>query len=92
MRAYTLVGCALLLAYAGGVMALAPEAWGPVGGLAVGLVYLAALWFLGGMYLSNVLHLGLAHGALDFRPAFIKTLVLAQNTLAIYIEPRAWVN
>ena len=92
MRAYTLVGYTLLLAYAVGAMAMAPEAWGPLGGLAVALAYLAVIWFIGGMYLSNVLHLGLAHGALDFKPAFIKTLVLAQNTLAIYIEPRAWVN
>lgn len=92
MQSYNLVGYTLLLAHALAATLLAPPGWGPWGGLAGGLLYLALLWFIGGNYLSNVLHLGIAHGALDFRPGFIKALALVNNTVGIYIDPRAWVN
>jgi fatty-acid desaturase len=92
MHSYNLVGSGLLLAHAVASALLAPPTWGLWGGLAGGVVYLVFLWFLGGNYLSNVLHLGIAHGALDFKPWFIKTLALVNNTVGIYIDPKAWVN
>jgi hypothetical protein len=34
-------------------------------GIVVGVGYLLISWFLGGLYLSDMIHLGIAHRALD---------------------------
>jgi hypothetical protein len=54
--------------------------------------YLLFIWLLAGLYLPEILHMGLAHRALEFKGWFIKSTTLACNALAIYVEPRSWVN
>ena len=65
MKIYNLLGySALALQIL--LSAFLPPAWlGPWGGVAVGLAYLCASWFLAGVYLSDIIHLGIAHRALD---------------------------
>jgi stearoyl-CoA desaturase (delta-9 desaturase) len=92
MRVYNVAGYALLLGHALVSALLAPPALGPAGGLAVGLLYLVFIWLLTGTYLSNVLHMGIAHGALIFDARLVQALALLNNTVGIYVDPRAWVN
>lgn len=91
-RAYNLVGYALLIAHALVSALGAPPELGYGRGLGFGVLYLVFVWLLGGTYLSNVLHLGIAHRALDFNESFVKALALLNNTVGIYVDPRAWVN
>ena len=51
---------------------LAPHAIGPWWGMAIGFGYLLASWFLAGVYLSDVMHMGITHGGLDYKEWFIK--------------------
>ena len=92
MKSYNLIGYALIaLTLLGGAL-LAPADWGPLVGLAVAFVYLILIWFFGGLYLSDIIHMGIAHKTLDYRPAFITLVVLLWNTAGIYINPTTWVN
>ena len=92
MKSYNAIGFAILAACAASFALLAPNAWGPWVGLAVGILYILFVWFLAGLYLSDVIHMGVTHGALDYKPWFIKTLVLLNNTIGIYVNPVSWVN
>jgi stearoyl-CoA desaturase (delta-9 desaturase) len=60
--------------------------------MAIGFGYLLASWFLAGVYLSDVMHMGIAHGALDYQEWFIKGLALVNNTVGVYVDPVGWVN
>ena len=92
MKSYNLIGYALIaLTLLGGAL-LAPADWGPLAGLAVAFVYLILIWFFGGLYLSDIIHMGIAHKTLDYRPALITFVVLLWNTAGIYINPTTWVN
>jgi len=71
---------------------LAPPWLGPWLGLAVGCGYLLITWFVCGIYLSDVIHLGIAHGALDYKEWFIKAVTLFNNTAGIYVDPVNWVT
>jgi hypothetical protein len=62
---------------------LAPHSIGPWWGMAIGFGYLLASWFLGGVYLSDVMHMGIAHGALDYKEWFVKGLALVNNTVGV---------
>src|SRR5471032_1471366 len=73
-------------------MAAAPAAIGPVGGLAIAAAYFLACWFVGGVYLSCVVHMGIAHRALDYKPWFIKAVTIVNNTFGVYVNPVTWVN
>jgi stearoyl-CoA desaturase (delta-9 desaturase) len=53
---------------------------------------MAGCWLVIGLYLPCVLHMGIAHRALDFKEWFIKSITLLNNTLGIYVEPVSWVN
>jgi fatty-acid desaturase len=92
MKIYNAIGFAILAACAASFALLAPGAWGPWMGMAVGILYILFVWFLAGLYLSDVIHMGVTHQALDYKPWFIKTLVLLNNTVGIYINPVSWVN
>ena len=92
MRIYNVAGYALVIAHGLVSALLAPAELGPWRGLAIGTLYLVFIWLVGGLYLSNVLHMGIAHRALDFNDTFVKVLALVNNTAAIYINPRTWVN
>ncbi|MCK9686298.1 fatty acid desaturase [Scleromatobacter humisilvae] len=92
MRIYNVAGWALIGVYALACMAGAPPAIGPWGGLAIAAAYFVVCWFVGGVYLSCVIHMGVAHRALDYQEWFIKTITVVNNLLFVYIDPVTWVN
>ena len=92
MRIYNVIGYALILVYVTACMAFAPPAIGPWAGLLIGAAYFVACWFVGGVYLSCVIHMGIAHRALDYKDWFIKAITLVNNALFVYIDPVTWVN
>lgn len=92
MRIYNAIGYALIACYAAACMAFAPPAIGPWAGLAIGAAYFLACWFVGGVYLSCVIHMGIAHRALDYRPWFVQAITIVNNTFGVYINPVTWVN
>jgi sn-1 stearoyl-lipid 9-desaturase len=92
MRIYNVVGYALLILHASISALLAPPALGPVAGLAVGMLYLVFIWLVAGLYLPEILHMGIAHRALEFKGWFVKSTTLLCNTVAIYVNPQSWVN
>jgi sn-1 stearoyl-lipid 9-desaturase len=92
MKIYNAVGYACLLVYAAGAALLAPAHFGPWAGLAVGMAYLVVCWFFAGVYLSCVIHMGIAHRALDYKEWFIQALSVVNNAFGVYINPITWVN
>lgn len=92
MKVYNVAGWALLLAYALACMYFAPPAIGPWAGLAVGAAYALVCWFVGGVYLSCVIHMGIAHRALDYKEWFVKAITVVNNTFGVYVNPVSWVN
>jgi stearoyl-CoA desaturase (delta-9 desaturase) len=61
-------------------------------GATVGFLYLVFIWFLGGLYLSDVMHMGVAHKTLAFKEWFIKVVTIFNSMAGIYINPLTWVN
>ena len=92
LRIYNLAGWSVILLYAAGCMFFAPPWLGPGWGLAIGAAYFLFTWFMGGVYLSSVIHMGIAHRALDYQPWFIKTLTVVNNTFGVYVNTITWVN
>ena len=92
MKVYNAVGYAILLGYALACMAFAPPGMSPWTGLAIGTAYFLAFWFLAGVYLADVLHLGIAHRSLDFSPGFVTAVVLVNNLFGVYVDPTGWVR
>jgi stearoyl-CoA desaturase (delta-9 desaturase) len=92
MKIYNALGFLILALAVGASALLAPSTMGPLQGAAVGSLYFLFVWFLAGIYLSDVIHMGIAHGALDYKTWFIKTVVLLNNTIGIYVNPVSWVN
>lgn len=92
MKIYNIAGWALVLAYAGACMYFAPPAIGPWIALAVGAAYFVACWLIGGVYLSCVVHMGIAHRALDYKDWFVKSITIVNNTFGVYVNPVSWVN
>ena len=92
MKIYNAVGYACLVVYATACALVAPAHLGPWAGLAVGMAYLVACWFFAGVYLSCVIHMGIAHRALDYKDWFVKSLSLVNNAFGVYIAPGTWVN
>jgi len=92
VRIYNVMGYALILVYALACMAAAPVAIGPWGGLLIAAAYFVVCWFVGGVYLSCVIHMGIAHRALDYKEWFVKAITVVNNLLFVYIDPVAWVN
>ena len=92
MKIYNAIGLAIFAVSIAAAALLAPEYLGPLKGAAAGLCYFLFVWFLTGIYLSDVIHMGITHGALDYKPWFIKTVVLLNNTIGIYVDPVSWVN
>lgn len=92
MRIYNAVGYAILACHALLSAVLAPAWLGPWWGSAVGCAYLVVSWFVCGVYLSDVIHMGIAHRALDYEAWFVKAMTLLNNTVGIYVDPVSWVN
>lgn len=92
MKTYNAIGYGTLALQAALAIFLAPAWLGPWRGLAIGAAYLLVSWFLCGLYLSDIIHLGIAHRALDYKPWFVKTVTLLNNTFGIYVDPVSWVS
>jgi stearoyl-CoA desaturase (delta-9 desaturase) len=92
VKTHLVAGYATLALYALACVCLAPPHIGPWAGLAIGAAYLIVVWFVGGLYLSPVIHLGIAHRSLDYEEWFIKTLTVVNNLFGVYINPVTWVN
>ena len=92
MKIYNVTGYSLIGIHILASGLAAPERWGFLFGAAVGFLYLVFVWFLGGVYLSDVMHMGIAHKTLAFKEWFIKLVALLNNTAGIYINPITWVN
>jgi len=92
MKIYNVSGYSLIAAHLLASGWAAPAGWGFLGGALVGLAYLIFIWFFGGLYLSDVMHMGIAHKTLDYQPWFIKSVAVFYNVLGIYINPTSWVN
>ncbi len=92
MKIYNLAGYAIIFLYALACMWFAPADIGPWKGLLLGAAYFGFFWFLAGVYLADVLHLGIAHRSLDYKEWFIKLVTVTNNLFGIYVDPIAWVN
>src|SRR6187397_1751085 len=92
MKGYNVVGYTIILAYALGCMYFAPPHIGPWLGLLIGTAYFVICWFIGGVYLSTVIHMGIAHRALDYKQWFVKAITVVNNTFGVYVNPVSWVN
>jgi sn-1 stearoyl-lipid 9-desaturase len=92
MKIYNVIGFAILAFQLLLSAYLAPAWLGPWWGIVVGAGYLLISWFLGGLYLSDMIHLGIAHRALDYKEWFIKAVTLVNNTVGVYVDPVSWVN
>ena len=87
MKIYNVAGWALVLAYALACMYFAPPDIGPWAGLLIGAAYAVACWLIGGVYLSCVIHMGIAHRALDYKDWFVKGITVVNNTFGVYVNP-----
>jgi stearoyl-CoA desaturase (delta-9 desaturase) len=47
---------------------------------------------MGGLYLADVLHLGIVHGALNYKVWFMKAVTIVNNVFGLYVDPIGWVN
>lgn len=92
MKLYNALGYALILAYFAACAATAPAGLGIGGAMAVAAAYFLVTWFVGGVYLSCVIHMGIAHRALDYQPWFVKAITVVNNALFVYINPVTWTN
>jgi fatty-acid desaturase len=92
MKIYNVVGFATLAFQVLLSAVLAPPWLGPWWGIVVGVGYLLISWILGGLYLSDMIHLGIAHRALDYKEWFIKAVTLLNNAVGVYVDPVSWVN
>src|SRR5690242_8972347 len=92
MKIYSLTGYSIIVSYLLLCMYSAPAQSGPSNGLLIGGAYLVFCWFLGGLYLADVLHLGIAHRSLDYKEWFIKAVTVVNCIFAIYVGPIGWVN
>lgn len=92
MKIYNIVGTLIIFCYLLGCALFAPAYLGLGKGILIGAMYLGFFWFLAGLYLADVLHLGIAHRSLDYKTWFIKFVVLINNFFGLYVDPTAWVN
>ena len=92
MKTYNLIGYLIIVLYILACMFFAPPHLGPWAGLFIGGVYFVSFWFLCGVYLADVLHMGIAHRALDYKEWFIKAVTIVNNSFGLYVNPISWVN
>jgi fatty-acid desaturase len=92
LKIYSVVGYLIIIFYVLACLYFAPPSIGPWAGLLIGGAYFVVFWFLAGVYLADVLHLGIAHRALDYKDWFIKLVMVTNNLFGLYVDPTAWVN
>ena len=92
MKIYNTIGCSIIFSFLLTCMYFAPAHLGPWTGLTIGGAYFVFFWFLAGVYIADVLHLGIAHRSLDYKEWFIALVTLVNNFFGLYVDPVAWVN
>ncbi|HUL14555.1 MAG TPA: fatty acid desaturase [Terriglobales bacterium] len=92
MKIYNAAGYSIILAYALACMVSAPAQVGPWKGLLIGAVYFIFCWFFAGLYLADILHLGIAHRSLDYQEWFMKAVAVVNSVFGVYVSPISWVN
>jgi stearoyl-CoA desaturase (delta-9 desaturase) len=92
LKIYNAVGYTTILLYIAACLYFAPAHLGLWAGLLIGTAYLVACWLIAGVYLSCVVHMGIAHRALDYKEWFVKSITVVNNTFGVYINPVTWVN
>lgn len=92
MKTYNIIGYLIILCYTLACVYFTPRHLGPWTGLLISGAYFIFCWFLGGLYLADVLHLGIAHRALDYKEWFVKAVTIVNNVFGLYVDPIAWVN
>src|ERR1041385_7009707 len=92
MKIYNVTGYLINSCYVLACMYSAPPQLGPWRGLLIGAAYFIFIWFLGGLYLADFLHLGISHRSLDYKEWFIKAVTVVTCVFGIYVGPIAWVN
>jgi fatty-acid desaturase len=92
MKSYCVIGWSLIVMHIVGAAVLAPADWGMAAGALFGAVYLSFIWLVSGLYVAHILHMGIAHRAIEFKPWFIDTISVTNGFAGIYVDPRAWVN
>jgi len=92
VKIYNFTGYLIIAAYMLACLHFAPAHLGPWLGMLIGGAYFVFCWFLAGLYLADLLHLGIAHRALDYKEWFMKSVTVVNNSIGIYVDPIAWVN
>jgi fatty-acid desaturase len=92
VKLYNLTGYLIIVAYLLACMYSAPAHWEPWTGMFIGGAYFVFCWFFAGLYLADLLHLGIAHRSLDYKEWFLKTVAVLNNVFGIYVNPITWVN
>jgi len=54
--------------------------------------YYALVWMLAGLYLGDVVHLALAHKAMEVKPWFLYLIMVLNNTIGCYLNLITWSN
>jgi len=89
MKIYNLIGYLIICLYVLASAYFAPAHLGPWTGMLIGGIYFIFCWFSGGLYLADVLHLGIAHRSLDYKVWFIKVVTVVNNVFGLYVDPIA---
>jgi stearoyl-CoA desaturase (Delta-9 desaturase) len=92
VKIYNVAGYLIILCYLLACFYSAPARLGPWNAILIASVYFIFCWFMGGLYLADVLHLGIAHRSLDYKEWFMKVVTVVNNVFALYVDPIAWVN
>ncbi|HTE40409.1 MAG TPA: fatty acid desaturase [Steroidobacteraceae bacterium] len=92
MKTYNVIGYALVGTHLLVSALMAPESMGPWQGIAVGVAYLVMTWALGGLFISDMMHMGIAHRSLEYKPWFLKSVALLNSTVGVYVDPVGWIN
>jgi predicted membrane protein len=79
-------GWALVLACVLACMYFAPPDIDPWTGLLIGAAYAVACLLIGGVCLSCVIHMGIAHRELDYQEWFVKSITVVNNRLPRSIQ------
>jgi fatty-acid desaturase len=92
MKIYNAVGYLIILAYMLACIYAAPASMGHGTALLIGGTHFFFCWFFAGLYLADLLHLGIAHRSLDYKDWFMKAVTVVNNVFGLYVEPVSWVN
>jgi fatty-acid desaturase len=92
VKIYNAIGYLIILCYILACIYFAPPQLGFWAAIFIAAAYFIFCWFMGGLYLADVLHLGIAHRSLDYKEWFMKAVTVVNNVFALYVDPIAWVN